>query len=187
MSVPVDPDSDDPDAAAADPGSVEREGRLLWLTLQIACAADDIPGVDELLVWAEAAVADEPDAPLELTVRVVDRDESRALNHRYRGRDAATNILSFPWEAPAPELAGLCPLLGDLVVCAPLVADEARDQNKPLHAHWAHLVVHGVLHLRGFDHVDEEDATRMEALEVSILAGLGYPDPYRPVAAESCS
>lgn len=182
MTALLPSDDDDPDPCSSPVVCVECEGERLWLTLQIACEADDLPPADALLLWAEAALAacePEAQAPLELTLRVVDRSESRALNRRYRAKDAATNILSFPWEPPAPELAGLVPLLGDLVVCAPLVQDEALAQGKPPEAHWAHLIVHGVLHLRGFDHVDEEDAVRMESLEVSILAGLGYPDPYR--------
>ena len=111
----------------------------------------------------------------ELGIRIVGRAESRALNRRYRGRDAATNVLSFP---VSPEPGPHHRLLGDLVVCAPLVVSEARAQHKPLRAHWAHLVIHGTLHLLGFDHAREPDARRMERRERVLLARLGYPDPY---------
>ena len=114
-------------------------------------------------------------AAAELTIRIVGAAEGRALNHRYRGRDDATNVLSFAAELP-PGLR--LPLLGDLVICAPVVAREAREQDKPLAAHYAHLTVHGVLHLLGHDHQDEGAARRMEALETRMLAGLGIADPY---------
>lgn len=115
-----------------------------------------------------------------LTLRIVDEAESQALNHRYRERDYATNVLSFPGAATTalpPALRAVLPL-GDLVLCAPVIAREAAQQNKPPRAHWAHMIVHGVLHLRGFDHVDDGDAAVMEAEERHILAGLGIPDPY---------
>lgn len=113
--------------------------------------------------------------PAELAVRIVGTAEGRALNRRYRDRDHATNVLSFPADLP-PGLR--LPLLGDLVICAPVVAREAREQGKPPAAHYAHLTVHGVLHLLGHDHQREAPARRMEALETRILAGLGIPDPY---------
>jgi probable rRNA maturation factor len=106
---------------------------------------------------------------------LVDEPESRALNERYRGKDRPTNVLSFPAELPE-ELD--IPLLGDIVICAPLVAEEASSQGKPVEAHWAHLVVHGVLHLLGHDHQLESEAREMEALEVELLASLGFPNPY---------
>ena len=105
----------------------------------------------------------------------MDAKEGRALNRHYRGKDYATNVLSFP--ADLPEGVDL-PLLGDLVICAPVVAKEAQDQGKPLAAHYAHLTVHGVLHLLGMDHEDEREAEAMEAIEREILADLGLPDPY---------
>ncbi|HET6631117.1 MAG TPA: rRNA maturation RNase YbeY [Rhodanobacteraceae bacterium] len=113
--------------------------------------------------------------PAEVSIRIVDSDEGRALNARYRGRDYATNVLSFPAELP-PGID--LPLLGDLAICAPVVAREAREQDKPPREHWAHLTVHGVLHLLGHDHIVEAEAERMEALERRILAGLGIADPY---------
>ena len=114
--------------------------------------------------------------PAELAIRLVDTTEGRALNRDYRGKDYATNVLSFPAELP-PGVD--LPLLGDLAICAPVVLREAADQGKlPAH-HWAHLTIHGVLHLLGYDHIIEADAGRMEALETRILAGLGISDPYR--------
>lgn len=116
----------------------------------------------------------------DLAIRLVDAKEGRALNRHYRGKDYATNVLSFPAELPEglPEGVRL-PLLGDLVLCAPVVAREAREQGKALNAHYAHLTVHGTLHLLGWDHGDDVEAEAMEQLEREILAGLGIDDPYR--------
>nr|WP_260295329.1 rRNA maturation RNase YbeY [Sedimenticola hydrogenitrophicus] len=128
--------------------------------------------------WAEAALHGRLERA-ELVVRIVDREESRQLNREYRGKDSTTNVLSFPFEAPAVVADDpLGDLLGDLVICAPLVAQEAAEQGKPLEAHWAHLLVHGVLHLLGFDHINDPEAETMEGLEVEILESLGYSDPY---------
>nr|VFJ97063.1 MAG: rRNA maturation RNase YbeY [Candidatus Kentron sp. H]VFJ97662.1 MAG: rRNA maturation RNase YbeY [Candidatus Kentron sp. H]VFK02924.1 MAG: rRNA maturation RNase YbeY [Candidatus Kentron sp. H] len=115
------------------------------------------------------------DPDIELTVRVVDEEEGLDLNWRYRDREKATNVLSFPCEVP--DLFGLN-LLGDIVVCAPVVKREADRQHKNLQAHWAHMVVHGTLHLLGFDHISREQAVQMESLETAVLAHLGFPDPY---------
>ena len=111
----------------------------------------------------------------DLALRLVDEREGRCLNRHYRGRNYATNVLSFPAELPKGVKL---PLLGDIVLCAPVVAREAREQGKPLAAHYAHLTVHGVLHLLGFDHDDPRDADAMETIEREILAGMGLPDPY---------
>ena len=115
----------------------------------------------------------------DLAIRIVDDKEGRSMNHHYRGKDYATNVLSFPAELPEglPEGVKL-PLLGDLVICAPVVAREAREQGKALAAHYAHMTVHGVLHLLGWDHDDEREAECMEQLEREILASLGVEDPY---------
>ena len=115
----------------------------------------------------------------EVAIRLVDSGEGQAMNLQYRGKDYATNVLSFPAELPEglPEDFDF-PQLGDLVICAPVVAREATEQGKALNDHYAHLTVHGVLHLLGFDHIDEAEAEEMEALERSILAGLGIADPY---------
>ncbi|MCC4587220.1 rRNA maturation RNase YbeY [Xanthomonas melonis] len=115
----------------------------------------------------------------DLAVRVVDEKEGRSLNHHYRGKDYATNVLSFPAELPEGLPKGVkMPLLGDLVICAPVVAREAADQGKSLAAHYAHLTVHGTLHLLGWDHEDDKEADAMEQLEREILADLGIEDPY---------
>ena len=111
----------------------------------------------------------------QLTVRLVDAEESAALNQNYRHRQGATNVLSFPFTEPFQLQP---PLLGDIVICVPLVAAEAREQNKTLLAHWAHLVVHGTLHLLGYDHLGDNQAEEMESLEIMILAQLGFADPY---------
>ncbi|MBA3981050.1 MAG: rRNA maturation RNase YbeY, partial [Alcanivorax sp.] len=111
---------------------------------------------------------------------------SQALNHDYRGKDAPTNVLSFPFEMPEGlTLSGDELILGDIALCADVIAREATEQGKPAAHHWAHMVVHGVLHLLGYDHVADDDAADMEALEVTILAGLGIPDPYQPVSSSS--
>ena len=144
------------------------------LTLEVQRAGDHRAPDDELLrAAAEAALAGRRDTA-ELCLRIVDEAESAALNARYRDKSGPTNVLAFPCDAAVPEL----PLLGDLVVCAPVVAAEASAQGKAVEAHWSHLVVHGVLHLLGFDHIGDHEAETMEAEERAILARLGYPDPY---------
>jgi probable rRNA maturation factor len=130
--------------------------------------------------WVAAAL-DGRIREADLAIRIVDAKEGRALNRHYRGKDYATNVLSFPAEVAEgvklPKGVKM-PLLGDLVLCAPVIAREAREQGKPLNAHYAHLTVHGALHLLGWDHEDECDAECMEKLEREILAGLGIDDPY---------
>lgn len=147
----------------------------LELDLQITCPAPALPAEAQFRTWAAAALAGRREAA-ELTIRVVDEVEGTQLNQRYRGRPGPTNVLSFPFDPPP----GLPPqdLIGDLVICAPLVAREAALQGKPQDAHWAHLVVHGTLHLLGYDHLTDPDAEEMEAMETVILAGLGFPSPY---------
>lgn len=112
---------------------------------------------------------------LEVTVRLTDNDEIRELNHEYRGKDAPTNVLSFPCDWDLPEEPRL---LGDIVIAVEVVNREAKEQNKKMEAHWAHIVVHGLLHLLGYDHLNDADAEKMETLEKQILAKLGFPDPY---------
>lgn len=145
------------------------------LDLQLATAAGDLPGEAQLRQWCELALRQRT-APSELTIRIVDEAEGRELNHTWRGKDYATNVLSFPAEIPDGLLD--IPLLGDLVICAPVVAREAAEQGKRAEAHWAHLVIHGCLHLLGYDHIDDAEAKEMEALERQLLAELGHPDPY---------
>lgn len=125
-----------------------------------------------LLAWAEAAA---PSFAAEVYIRIVNEAESAELNQRYRGKIGSTNVLSFPCEVPegVPNH-----VLGDLVICAPVVEREAIEQGKPPHAHWAHMVVHGLLHLQGYDHQADSDAEIMEAKEILLLDGLGFLNPY---------
>ncbi len=149
----------------------------LDLDLQIALQEPEnfaLPTQVEFEQWVTAAL-DGSMTAVELTIRLVEKDESAALNTQYRDKPGTTNVLSFPFEAPADVPL---PLLGDLIICAPLVVDEAAAQNKTQRAHWAHLVVHGILHLRGYDHIDDAEALEMEGLERKIMAYLGFDDPY---------
>lgn len=132
------------------------------------------PAAPSLRRWAVAALRGGPRAA-QLGIRVVDAAEGRRLNRDYRGKDGPTNVLSF---ASATTPAGRDRFLGDLVICAPLVAREAQEQGKPLRAHWAHMVVHGTLHLLGYDHQAPRQAGHMEAREIQVLAGLGFENPY---------
>ncbi len=149
--------------------------RRLDLSVQYACNRDGVPSRVEFRRWLRAA---EPGAA-RITVRIVDEDEGRELNRDYRGKDYATNVLTFAYgegeDMPLPE--GL-PLMGDLVLCRQVVEREAAEQGKALDAHYAHLSVHGMLHLQGFDHLEDPEAEDMEAREREILADLGYADPY---------
>ena len=144
------------------------------LDLQLASTAASLPEQADFQRWLNAAV--QPfQAEAEVTVRIVDNPESQQLNLQYRSKDKPTNVLSFPFQAP-PGLE--LPLLGDLVICAPVVQAEALAQHKTATDHWAHMVVHGCLHLLGFDHINDDDAIEMEAEEIQILAGLGINNPY---------
>ena len=142
--------------------------------VQVAVSGCDVPAPAQFAEWAGVAV-DKRASDWEVCVRVVDCDESAHLNERYRGKTGATNVLSFV--ADIADESGVR-LLGDVVICAPLVDAEARAQGKPVIAHWAHLTVHGVLHLLGMDHREPADAQLMEAAERAALTHLGYPDPY---------
>lgn len=147
----------------------------LFLTVQRACAGRT-PTNGAFRTWVEAALRGAQALPGALVLRIVDEAEGAELNQAWRKRGAATNVLSFPadlLENPAFRV------LGDLVLCAPVVRREARAQGKRQAAHWAHLVIHGTLHLLGYDHVVKTEAEAMEALECSVLAGLGFPDPYQ--------
>ncbi len=147
----------------------------MQVVIQIATDADAIPDPAVLTAWAEAAG---PAAPVEVVIRIVDAEESAELNLAYRHKQGPTNVLSFPFETPPGVPVSI---LGDIVICASLVEQEAKEQNKSLNAHWAHLVVHGMLHLQGYDHIEEDDATIMERQEIAILKTLGFSDPYEEV------
>lgn len=148
------------------------------IVIQRACD-EHTPDDAMMREWAETALSGQTAAG-ELVIRIVDAAESRALNGQYRNKDKPTNVLSFPAEAlpeGIPELAAE-QALGDLVICASVVADEAREQSKSLDAHWAHMLIHGCLHLLGYDHIESDQAERMEALERQLLAKLNFSDPY---------
>lgn len=149
-------------------------GKMI-IDLQIACEQESgLPTAEQIEQWATAAVQPQSDE-VEMTVRIVDEAESHKLNLNYRGKDRPTNVLSFPFECPDEvEL----PLLGDLVICRQVVEREAQEQDKPVMAHWAHMVVHGSLHLLGYDHIEDDEAEEMESLETQIMTGLGFADPY---------
>ncbi|CRY54809.1 putative metalloprotease [Yersinia intermedia] len=145
------------------------------LDLQIACAdSQGLPAETDFQHWLEAVLPQFQDVA-EVTIRIVDEAESHELNLTYRGKDKSTNVLSFPFEAP-PEIE--LPLLGDLIICRQVVEQEAIEQDKALFAHWAHMVVHGSLHLLGYDHIVDDEAEEMESIETEIMQSLGYPDPY---------
>ena len=147
----------------------------IFVDLQIATEnLEGLPTEEQIVQWATAAVQPEGDE-VEMTVRIVDEAESHELNLTYRGKDRPTNVLSFPFECPDEvEL----PLLGDLVICRQVVEREAAEQEKSLMAHWAHMIVHGSLHLLGYDHIEDDEAEEMESLETQIMQGLGFDDPY---------
>lgn len=139
----------------------------LQLNLQAASSSSAIPTKAQFKTWIKATLR----VDTEVTIRIVDAEEGRVLNSAYRGKDYATNVLTFPL-AEEPHL------MGDIVICAPIVETEASSQNKSLESHYAHLTVHGVLHLHGYDHENEEQAALMESIEVTTLQKLGYANPY---------
>ncbi|QIR15467.1 rRNA maturation RNase YbeY [Shewanella aestuarii] len=147
----------------------------LALDLQIAVESDNLPTQSQFESWVLTAIGTGM-SDVELTIRLVDASESQQLNYTYRGKDKPTNVLSFPFEAPAEVDL---PLLGDLIICVAVVEQEALAQNKSLESHWAHMVIHGCLHLLGYDHIIDEDAEEMESLETQLLEHLGFSDPYK--------
>jgi len=151
-------------------GRVARSQRRyrLAFTVQYAVENDGLPTRGQLRTWVKAALQSDAD----VTVRLVGSEEGRALNRKHRGKDHATNVLTFAYSKTDPSS-------GDIALCVPVVAREARRQHKDPQAHYAHLVVHGVLHLQGYDHERAADARLMEAVETEIVTGLGYPDPYK--------
>jgi probable rRNA maturation factor len=148
----------------------------LEIEVQLVSRAAGVPSKRQIEAWATAAWRGQASGNVEeVVVRVTDEDESERLNHEFRGIGKPTNVLSFPFD-PIPEI-DLCHV-GDMVICAPVVEREAGEQGKTVEAHWAHMVVHGMLHLQGYDHVRPDQAEEMESLETAILADLGFPPPY---------
>lgn len=145
------------------------------LDLQLAVESEQgLPTEQDIQLWLDKTIP-QFQKSAELTIRIVDTEESHQLNHEYRGKDKPTNVLSFPFEAP-PGIE--LDLLGDLIICRQVVEKEAEEQNKPLLAHWAHMVVHGSLHLLGYDHIEDDEAEEMESLETEIMQAMGFEDPY---------
>ncbi|AXQ98841.1 rRNA maturation RNase YbeY [Pseudoalteromonas piscicida] len=147
----------------------------LVLDLQLACEFDNLPSEAQFQLWAEQALTQFREEA-ELTIRIADEHGSQELNSQYRGKDKPTNVLSFPFDAP-PGIE--LPLIGDLIICPQVVYQESVEQEKTFHDHFAHMVIHGCLHLLGFDHINEQDAVEMETIEKQILASLNIADPYR--------
>ncbi|MHB1371254.1 MAG: rRNA maturation RNase YbeY [Pseudomonadaceae bacterium] len=154
---------------------------MIELDVQLA-STGKVPTAAELQRWCELALR-QRSGDSELTIRMVDEEEGRELNRTWRHKDYPTNVLSFPADVPDEFLD--IPLLGDLVICVPVVEREAVEQGKPPAAHWAHLVIHGCLHLLGYDHIEDAEAEEMEALERQLLAELGHPDPYAELSPET--
>ena len=154
----------------------------LVIDRQAAINEPTLPSLTRLTHWVGCVFAHHvDDQRREVTIRFVDEEESQTLNRDYRGKDKTTNVLSFPFESP-PGIE--LPLLGDLVICHAVVAQEASEQGKPLEHHYAHMVVHGILHLMGYDHIDDQEAEEMEQFERELLAELGIPDPYAGAASD---
>jgi len=153
--------------------------------VQLAADDESVPAVDDIALWVNRTLnAASASSASEISVRVVDVIEMQRLNKEFRDQDKPTNVLSFA----AGDLDGLpndAQPLGDIVVCAAVVAGEAEQQNKPVGEHWAHMIVHGTLHLLGFDHESDSDAAEMEGLEIQIMADHGIADPYRESPAEN--
>ncbi|MEL0658770.1 rRNA maturation RNase YbeY [Psychromonas arctica] len=151
----------------------------LYVDLQLASENHQaLPELAQFEAWVSAtliAASEQLRDEAELTIRIVDNEESQQLNHQYREKDKSTNVLSFPFQNP-PGIT--LPLLGDLVVCKEVVEKEATEQQKPLISHWAHMTIHGTLHLLGFDHIEEDEAEAMESIETKLMIELGYSDPY---------
>ncbi len=147
------------------------------ISVQRAVVKKKLPNNTQFKQWASAAL-DTRIPAAELTIRIVDKNEITELNSTYRKKNKPTNVLSFPFDMPE-ELHEETPLLGDIIICAEVIEEEALAQQKTVESHWAHMVVHGTLHLLGFDHEDNEEAEQMEAEEIKILASLGFSNPYQ--------
>lgn len=144
------------------------------IDIQNASSFGPLPEINLIVEWAKQAL-DEHHKEAEITVRIVDEEEGKELNKTWRKKDSATNVLSFPIGKPIEQAPNL---LGDIVICAPVVEQEAKAQGKEREAHWAHLVIHGILHLQGYDHESDKEANLMESKEVLILNNIGYANPY---------
>lgn len=143
--------------------------------------SQQVPSTEKIEYWITSALESQQLTAAEVSVYIVDEAESQELNSQYRNKDKPTNVLSFP--ADLHEEIDI-PLLGDLVICAPIVERETQEQGKTLDAHWAHMLVHGTLHLLGFDHIDDAEAEIMEAIETKLITAMNYPDPYTETIAE---
>ena len=155
--------------------------RMLDIELQWAIDELAVPTQAQCELWVSAALVGERESQdVEMTIRIVDEQESQQLNRDYRHKDKPTNVLSFEFEQPPGlvDLGEALPYLGDLAICAEVVALEAVAQHKVLEAHWAHMIVHGTLHLQGYDHIEDDEAEMMEGLEIKIMQGLGFANPY---------
>lgn len=148
------------------------------IDIEINSTSEKIPDAKNIEQWISAALQSDELIDAEVSVYIVDENESQTLNSQYRGKDKPTNVLSFP--ADIPEEVGV-PLLGDLVICAPVVAREAEEQGKSLNAHWAHMLVHGTLHLLGYDHAKDDEAEAMESLETELITKMNFPAPYAEI------
>lgn len=149
----------------------------IHIDVMINSTSSQLPDQSELEKWAAAAVGNHRQEA-EISLLIVDEEEGAELNRQWRGKEGPTNVLSFPSDLPAElDLS----LLGDLIICVPVVERESIEQEKSLNSHWAHMIVHGTLHLLGYDHIEDQEAKEMESLETEILGQLGYPDPYQDI------
>jgi len=146
------------------------------ITVQYAADKKLAPAKAQICKWAEQALAGQTDKT-DVTIRIVDSKEMATLNSTYRKKSGPTNVLSFPIDLP-DEIKRECPLLGDIVICAEVVNREASEQSKSQQSHWAHMVVHGIFHLLGYDHVKDDEADKMEAMEIAVMRKLGFANPY---------
>lgn len=156
------------------------------LDLQLVSHCSDIPSQEDIQLWLDTMLTHQQLNEKEITVRIVDDAEIQQLNQQYRGKDRSTNVLSFPFEMPELILPdgmhideSMSHFLGDIVICAQVVKQESKEQNKLLVHHWAHMLIHGALHLLGYDHTEEQEAVEMEGIEIAILQKLAIDDPYQ--------
>ena len=149
---------------------------MITVEVQFAASTDDVPDEGTFQSWASIV---EVSSDQEVALRIVDEAEMTGLNEQYRKKSGPTNVLSFPADLPQGVNS---PFLGDIIICAPVVAKEAKDQGKSLDSHWAHMTVHGILHLQGYNHIDNAEAEQMESLEIKIMQQLGFANPYDEIS-----